>query len=145
MLAMTIPIVSVLLHHIRDPSDVPQLHAPEYRSSGTVSASSSMNDVLAVDAITYWQFVNLLCALRPLRYRAATNTIPGQCRLPCNNKPATGDQPAILSNSFSFCVLRRLGRMTPPPFPLSTGPLGKLWKVEGQKAFEHNADILVSR
>lgn len=48
---MMIPIVSVRLHHIRDPSDVPQLHEPEYRLSGPGSASSSMKDVLAVDTI----------------------------------------------------------------------------------------------
>lgn len=51
MAAMMIPIVSVRLHHIRDPSDVPQLNEPEYRLSGPGSASSSMKDDLAVETI----------------------------------------------------------------------------------------------
>lgn len=43
------PIVSVRLHHIRDPSDVPQLHVPSYSSSATASDSSSINEVLGLD------------------------------------------------------------------------------------------------
>lgn len=49
--AMIIPIVSVLLHHIRDPSEVPQLQDPSYCSSTTTSGSSSKNDVRGLDTI----------------------------------------------------------------------------------------------
>lgn len=78
---MMMPIVSVRLHHIRDPSDVPQLHVPVYGSSTASSGSSSMNEVLAVDTMvecdTLETLANQLATLQA-RYQTLAAVAPAK-------------------------------------------------------------------